>query len=79
MIYIRMIRRKLENGGRFRTRNITFDRAGIDKLVCHADSIERVTMVATPSPPLSNFIRIILKSLFVSMSYCAAGKEYFWT
>ena len=40
-----MIRRKLENGGRFRTRNITFDRAGIDKLVCHADSIERVTMV----------------------------------
>ena len=24
---------------------ITFDRAGIDKLVCHADSIERVTMV----------------------------------
>ena len=59
MIYIRMIRRKLENGGRFRTWNLTFDRAGIDKLICHADSIQRVTMVATPSPPLSYFLRVI--------------------
>ena len=59
MIYIRMIRRKLENGGRFRTRNITFDRAGIDKLICHADSIQRVTMVATPSSLFSYFLRVI--------------------
>ena len=44
-------------------RNLTFDRAGIDKLVCHAVSIERVTMVATPSPPSSNYFRIILAPL----------------
>ena len=52
-----MKRTKLDHGGRFRVRNPTFDRAGIDKRVCHADSIERVTMVETPSPPLSDFIR----------------------
>ena len=26
---------KSDNGRRFRMRNLTFDRAGIDKLVCH--------------------------------------------
>ena len=57
------MQRKSDNGGRFRARNLTFDRAGIDKRVCHADSIERVTMVVTPSPPLSNFICIILAPL----------------
>ena len=30
-----MRRKELDDGGRFRSRNLTFDRAGIDKLVCH--------------------------------------------
>ena len=65
-----MRRKKWDIGGRFRTRNLTFDRAGIDKLVCHAVSIERVTMVRNtissfvpfrsyhPFPLIPMFLRI---------------------
>ena len=59
---------KSDNGGRFRARNLTFDRAGIDKLVCHADSIERVTMVRNT---ISSIIQFHLHhSSSNSMSLC---------
>ena len=53
----RMIRMKSDKGGRFRARNLMFDRTNIDKLVCHDGFWRTWNDGGTPSPPLSHFFR----------------------
>ena len=57
---MRMTRKKQDNGGRFRSRNLTSERFGTTKRVLSVPTQSGVERwCETPSTPLTSFIRLI--------------------